>query len=97
MSSSLSHFITAGLAGLPGPAMLFPLGQGTTGAARGSRKGVILNSRCAICSSLWPGPALPALGPIHPEPSPQQLLFVPPPFSILTKALYRIILITFRC
>lgn len=38
MSSSLSHFITAGLAGLPGPAM-FPLGQGTTGATRGSWKG----------------------------------------------------------
>lgn len=40
MSSSLSHFETAGLAGLPSPATLLPLGQGPPlGAAGGGRKG----------------------------------------------------------
>lgn len=39
MSSSLSHFETAGLAGLPGPATLLPLGQGPPQGAGGGRKG----------------------------------------------------------
>lgn len=95
MSSSLSHFITAGLAGLPGPAM-FPLGQGATGATRGSWKGeprtAGVPSAPSCGQALFRQPSgLPALA------WPPQLLFLPPQFYIVTKALYRIVLITFRC
>lgn len=37
----------------------------------------------AICSELWPGPALPAPAPIHPEPDPNSfslLLLLRSPF-----------------
>ena len=92
MSSSLSHFVTGAWLGSLAPTMLFPLGQGTPRAARGRGRDN-LNCRCASCDR---APS-PALGPLHPQAWPHRPLFLPPLFSILTKALYRIVLITFRC
>lgn len=92
VSSSFSHFVTAGLAGLPGPAVLFPLGQGAMGAVRG-------NPEQQVCYLLHAGvgPGLARPQPRPPPAWPPRLLSLPPRFYILTKALYRIVLITFRC
>lgn len=92
VSSSFSHFVTAGLAGLPGPAVLFPLGQGAMGAVRGNPEQQVCHLLHAVA-----GPCLARPQP-HPPPAwPPRLLSLPPRFYILTKALYRIVLITFRC
>lgn len=91
---SLPLFIR-GLAGLPGPTILFPLGQGTLEAARGSQKGQAEQWVCHL-PQLWPDPLHQPLAASTPA-WPHRLLCLPPPFSILTKALYRIVLITFRC
>lgn len=95
MSSSLSHFGTAGLAGVPGPATLFPQGQGMPGAAGGSWKGQLWTA--SMPSAPGCSRALPCQ-PQHSTPSlaPEASLSYSR-FSILTKALYRIVLITFRC
>lgn len=93
--SSLSHFETAGLAGVPGPASLFPPGQGTPGAAGGSWKGQPWTA--SVPSAPGCGRALPG----QPRPSTPSLASEASlsysRFSILTKALYRTVLITFRC
>lgn len=86
-----SHFVAGAWLGSLAAIMLFPLGQGTPRQQEGVGRDN-LNCRCASCGR---APS-PALGPLHPKPGPMGP-FLPLLFSILTKALYRIVLITFRC
>lgn len=73
-SSSLSHFETAGLAGLPGPATLLPLGQGPLGGQEAAGRG---NSerRVRHLPLAEPRSCLASLGP-PPLAWPQRLLFL---------------------
>jgi len=74
MSSSLSHFETVGLAGVPGPATLFPPGQGMPGAAGGSWKGQLWTA--SVPSAPGCGRALPCQLSTPPLAWPQRLLFL---------------------
>lgn len=88
MSSSLSHFEAAGLARIPGPATAVPTGPGVSGGGRRDWKGQPQRRACCLPLAV----ARPSTPGLAPEASLSYSRF-----SILTKALYRIVLITFRC
>lgn len=72
--SSLSHFETAGLAGVPGPASLFPPGQGPQGQQEGAGRGNPGRRACHLPLAVA-GPCLAGLGP-PPLAWPPRLLFL---------------------